>query len=255
MDRSGRRSTRAVASSCASTAPRSCSSTTAAPPSGSALRLNELAEEGDRARPPRLARARGAHGGGGAAEGGRDPVHRRDLEPRAGDRHGRGRSRAPGRVAQVGGRRTAAHRPRRATAWERSRKGRIFPKFRADLLECAVLVRRMREGAIEPTVVPRNPLDVLAQQIVAMAAAEEELAVEELYERVRAHPHLRGAPAPPARGRARHARRALPLQRVRRAASADRLGPPRRHDPPAQGRPRSSRSPTPARSPTAASTS
>jgi ATP-dependent Lhr-like helicase len=64
-------------------------------------------------------------------------------------------------------------------------RGRIFPKFRADLLECAVLVRRMREGAIEPTVVPRNPLDVLAQQIVAMAAAEEELAVEELYERVK----------------------------------------------------------------------
>ena len=63
-------------------------------------------------------------------------------------------------------------------------RGRIFPKFRADLLECAVLVRRMREGAIEPTVVPRNPLDVLAQQIVAMAAAEEELAVEELYARV-----------------------------------------------------------------------
>ncbi len=53
-------------------------------------------------------------------------------------------------------------------------KGRIFPKFRADLLECAVVVKRMREGAIEPTVVPRNPLDVLAQQIVAMAAAEGE---------------------------------------------------------------------------------
>ncbi len=64
-------------------------------------------------------------------------------------------------------------------------RGRIFPKFRADLLECAVVVRRMREGAIEPTVVPRNPLDVLAQQVVAMAAAEEELAVEELWERVR----------------------------------------------------------------------
>jgi ATP-dependent helicase Lhr and Lhr-like helicase len=64
-------------------------------------------------------------------------------------------------------------------------KGRIFPKFRADLLECAVLARRMREGAIEPTVVPRNPLDVLAQQIVAMAAAGEEddppLSVDELY--------------------------------------------------------------------------
>ena len=50
-------------------------------------------------------------------------------------------------------------------------RGRIFPKFRADLLECAVVARRMRDGAIETTVVPRNPLDVLAQQIVAIAAA------------------------------------------------------------------------------------
>ncbi len=49
-------------------------------------------------------------------------------------------------------------------------RGRIFPKFRADLLECAVVARRMREGQIETTVVPRNPLDVLAQQVVAMAA-------------------------------------------------------------------------------------
>ena len=47
-------------------------------------------------------------------------------------------------------------------------RGRIFPKFRADLLECAVVAKRMRDGDIEPTVVPRNPLDVLAQQIVAM---------------------------------------------------------------------------------------
>src|SRR4051794_37244006 len=59
-------------------------------------------------------------------------------------------------------------------------KGRIFPKFRADLLECAVVARRMRDGAIEPTVVPRNPLDVLAQQIVAMAAVED-WSVDELF--------------------------------------------------------------------------
>ncbi len=58
-------------------------------------------------------------------------------------------------------------------------KGRIFPKFRGDLLECAVVAKGMREGAIEPTVVPRNPLDVLAQQIVAMAAAEEGTAAAE----------------------------------------------------------------------------
>ncbi len=52
-------------------------------------------------------------------------------------------------------------------------KGRIFPKFRADLLECAVVAQRMRKGEIEETVIPRNPLDVLAQQIVAMVADSE----------------------------------------------------------------------------------
>ncbi len=62
-------------------------------------------------------------------------------------------------------------------------RGRIFPKFRADLLECAVVARRMREAQIETTVVPRNPLDVLAQQVVAVAAAagDEPLSVDELY--------------------------------------------------------------------------
>jgi ATP-dependent Lhr-like helicase len=52
-------------------------------------------------------------------------------------------------------------------------KGRIFPKFRGDLLECAVVARRMREGEIEETVIPRNPLDVLAQHLVSMAALDE----------------------------------------------------------------------------------
>src|SRR3712207_3871054 len=59
-------------------------------------------------------------------------------------------------------------------------KGRIFPKFRADLLECAVVARRMRDGLIERTVVPRNPLDVLAQQIVAIAASAETAEVDAL---------------------------------------------------------------------------
>ena len=67
-------------------------------------------------------------------------------------------------------------------------KGRIFPKFRADLLESAVVARRMLDGAIEETVIPRNPLDVLAQQIVAICA-DEEISVDELHELVRrAHP-------------------------------------------------------------------
>src|SRR4051812_33799726 len=63
-------------------------------------------------------------------------------------------------------------------------KGRIFPKFRADLLESAVVARRMLDGAIEETKIPRNPLDVLAQQIVAICA-DEEVPVEELHALVR----------------------------------------------------------------------
>ena len=63
-------------------------------------------------------------------------------------------------------------------------RGRIFPKFRADLLESAVVVERMKAGAIEETVIPRNPIDVLAQQIVAICA-DEEITVDELHELVR----------------------------------------------------------------------
>ncbi len=63
-------------------------------------------------------------------------------------------------------------------------RGRIFPKFRADLLESAVVARRMRDNQVEATVVPRNPLDVLAQQIAALAAAapdEEPVSVDDLH--------------------------------------------------------------------------
>ena len=63
-------------------------------------------------------------------------------------------------------------------------KGRIFPKFRADLLECAVVIKAMREGEIEETSIPRNPLDVLAQQIVAICS-EGDIAVDELHALVR----------------------------------------------------------------------
>ena len=81
-------------------------------------------------------------------------------------------------------------------------KGRIFPKFRADLLECAVVAQRMREGLIETTVVPRNPLDVLAQQIVAMAAAagDDGLAVDALHALAHAAPTpTPSSPAPSSR--------------------------------------------------------
>ncbi len=49
-------------------------------------------------------------------------------------------------------------------------KGVIFPKYRGDLLACSAAAERMRDGHVEETFYPRNPLDVLAQQIVAMVA-------------------------------------------------------------------------------------
>lgn len=51
-------------------------------------------------------------------------------------------------------------------------RGVIIPTHRADLLEATVVARRMREGEIEETRLPRNPLDVLAQQVVAACAME-----------------------------------------------------------------------------------
>jgi ATP-dependent helicase Lhr and Lhr-like helicase len=50
--------------------------------------------------------------------------------------------------------------------------GVMFPKFRGDLVSCAVVAERMAVGAIEAVRYPRNPLDVLAQHIVAMLALE-----------------------------------------------------------------------------------
>jgi ATP-dependent Lhr-like helicase len=49
-------------------------------------------------------------------------------------------------------------------------RGKVFPKHRGDLLEAAVVVDRMQRGLIEETRYLRNPLDVLAQQIVAHCA-------------------------------------------------------------------------------------
>ncbi len=63
-------------------------------------------------------------------------------------------------------------------------RGKIFPKFRGDLLESSVVAERMLAGAIEHTRYPRNPLDVLAQQIVAMTAVDE-WQVEDLFALVR----------------------------------------------------------------------
>ncbi|MET8382162.1 ATP-dependent helicase [Streptosporangium canum] len=52
-------------------------------------------------------------------------------------------------------------------------RGVIFPKYRGDLVQTAVVAERMTSGEIEELRYPRNPLDVLAQQIVAMTALDE----------------------------------------------------------------------------------
>ncbi len=59
-------------------------------------------------------------------------------------------------------------------------QGVIFPKFRGDLLASAAVSAAMTAGDVEPSRVPRNPLDVLAQQIVA-AAAMDAWDVDDLY--------------------------------------------------------------------------
>jgi ATP-dependent Lhr-like helicase len=67
-------------------------------------------------------------------------------------------------------------------------RARIFPKYRGDLLAATVIGRQMAEGDIETTSIPRNPLDVLCQQLVAMVAHQARPA-DDLYELV-----LRAAP-------------------------------------------------------------
>jgi len=60
-------------------------------------------------------------------------------------------------------------------------KGRIFPLTRDDLIECAAMVRAVRDGQLDRVTVPDKPLDVLAQQIVAETAAEDEWDEKALY--------------------------------------------------------------------------
>src|SRR6266446_3933006 len=52
-------------------------------------------------------------------------------------------------------------------------KGRVFPLTRDDLIECAAMVRAVKDGELDRVLIPDKPLDVLAQQIVAESAAEE----------------------------------------------------------------------------------
>ncbi|HEV2170929.1 MAG TPA: helicase-related protein, partial [Candidatus Binatus sp.] len=60
----------------------------------------------------------------------------------------------------------------------------VFPKYRADLLACAAITKAMYDGEVESVRYPRNPLDVLAQQIVAMVSMDP-WEVNELFSVVR----------------------------------------------------------------------
>ena len=72
-------------------------------------------------------------------------------------------------------------------------RGVFFPNHRGDLIASAVVVERMRHGAIEEVAELRNPLDVLAQQIVAVVSIEDAKA-EELYALVRRADSFRQLP-------------------------------------------------------------
>jgi ATP-dependent helicase Lhr and Lhr-like helicase len=63
-------------------------------------------------------------------------------------------------------------------------RGIIVPKFRGDLVACAAVTRAMHDARIESSRYPRNPLDVLAQQIVAMIAMDP-WSADALYDAVR----------------------------------------------------------------------
>ncbi|HEX5483669.1 MAG TPA: DEAD/DEAH box helicase, partial [Terriglobia bacterium] len=80
-------------------------------------------------------------------------------------------------VCQIGSPRaiaTGLQRIGRAGHWRGAApKGRIFATTRDELLECAALVRAIRQGELDRILIPEAPLDILAQQIVAMCSAED----------------------------------------------------------------------------------
>jgi ATP-dependent helicase Lhr and Lhr-like helicase len=230
------RSTRGCSSSCARTARRCSSSTAAGSPSGWRGALNELAGEplvrahhGSLAREQRV-RDRGRAQGRailpalvatsslelGIDMGAVDLVVQVESPP----------SVASGlqRIGRAGHQVGAVSR------------GSSSPSTAATSSPAPPSPRAMRAGDDRADALyPRNPLDVLAQQVVAMAAMDV-AGRRAVRARPRAAP-VRRALAARVRRRARHAVGPLPVRRVRRAAPAHHLGPPRRHAHRAAGRP------------------
>ena len=167
-----------------------------------------------------------------------------------GHRHGRGRSRRPRRVADE---RRLAGSSASAAPGTRSASRRRASSSRSSAATCS---RRPSSssgcttGAIETTVMPRNPLDVLAQQLVAMAVMDRWTVAELLAIVTRAAP-FETLSREALEARARDARRRLSVGRVRRAQGARRLGSASPTSSRAGATPASSRSPPAGRSRTA----
>jgi ATP-dependent helicase Lhr and Lhr-like helicase len=91
-------------------------------------------------------------------------------------------------VCQIGSPRSIAvalQRVGRAGHWVGALpKGRLFATTRDELIECAALVRAIHHGELDRIELPRNPLDILAQQIVAACACED-FAEDDLFELMR----------------------------------------------------------------------
>jgi ATP-dependent helicase Lhr and Lhr-like helicase len=96
-------------------------------------------------------------------------------------------------VCQIGSTRSISvglQRIGRAGHWRGAiPKGRIFATTRDELVECAALVRAIRNGELDRLAIPDAPMDILAQQIVAMVAAED-WNEQELFDAIRkAYPY------------------------------------------------------------------
>ena len=156
------------------------------------------------------------------------PLRRGDLQPRARHRHGRGRPGRADRVAAERGLARCSGSAAPATRSARSPAGCCCPSTAPTSCTPRSPSSGCARGRSSRCDVPANPLDVLAQQVVA-ATAVDEWDVDALFDAGAAGGAVLLPAAQRLRRDARPAERPLPERRVRRAAAADRVGPGHRH--------------------------
>ena len=208
------------------------------PPRGAARPAPQRARRrGAGPRPPREHRQGAAPRDRGGAQGRPPPRPGRDEQPRARHRHGRRRPRDPGREPHLRRARACSGSAAPGHQVGEPSKGVIFPKYRGDLLETAVVVKGMHDGldrADGPAAQPaRRPRPADRRDDDRRAVHRRRAARARPPRRAVRDAHARGP-----RGRPRHAGRRLPERRVRRAQAADRLGPADGHGRRAAGRAR-----------------